>query len=154
MVYILPILHTRDYLDGHQTFSHRVFTLVSDKLKRKWLWLVYLLIPKDNQHKKMTTELLPWLQETVAVRSLFEVNCISNLKPYHTLQLTTLRTSVSESLQLHYKNMMLLWWFSRRCSVVTYYCMLFDTFMCDLFQRCMISDGFGKLPLWLSHAIS
>ena len=98
MVYILPILHTRDYLDGHQTFSHRVFTLVSDKLKRKWLWVVYLLIPKDNQHK-----LLPWLQETVAVRSLFEVNCISNLKPYHTLQLTTLRTSVSESLQLHYK---------------------------------------------------
>ena len=30
-------------------------------------------------------------------------NCISNLSPNHTLQLTTLRTSVRESLQLHFK---------------------------------------------------
>ena len=57
----------------------------------------------------LTTEWLPWLQETVVVRSLFKVNCISNLNPNHTLQLTTLRTSVSESQQLHYKNMMHLW---------------------------------------------
>ena len=33
---------------------------------------------------------------------VIEVNCISNLSPNHTLQLTTLRTSVSESLQLHF----------------------------------------------------
>ena len=38
------------------------------------------------------------------MRSLFwllEANCISNLSPNHTLQLTTLRTSVRES-QLHF----------------------------------------------------
>ena len=32
------------------------------------------------------------------------VNCISNLSPNHTLELTTLRTSVSKSVQLHFKN--------------------------------------------------
>ena len=48
---------------------------------------------------------------------VLEFNCISNLIPNHTLQLTTLKTSVSESLQLHFK--MILWWLSHRCSVVT-----------------------------------
>ena len=49
---------------------------------------------------------------TVVMRSLaisvLEVKCISNLSPNHTLQLTTLRTAVSESLQK-------IWcWFSHR----------------------------------------
>jgi len=42
-----------------------------------------------------------WLWE------VYFVNCISNLSPNRTLQLTTLRTAVSNSL-------MLLWWFSPR----------------------------------------
>ena len=33
---------------------------------------------------------------------VLEANCISNLNPNHTLQLTTLGTSVRESLQLHF----------------------------------------------------
>ena len=55
-----------------------------------------------------------WVVTLVAGDSGYEkyilvlVNCISNLSPNRTLQLTTLRTSVSESLQLHFKNMMLL----------------------------------------------
>ena len=39
---------------------------------------------------------------------VLEANCISNLSPNHTLQLTTLRTSVRESLQLHFKRLVLL----------------------------------------------
>ena len=80
---------------------------------------------------------------------VLEVNWISSLSPNHTLQLITLRTSVIESLQLHFKNMILLWWVFRRCSVVTISardCMLFDICRCDLFQRHMISDGLGSLP--------
>ena len=84
----------------------------------------------------LTTEWLPWLQETlplessrvklrlllnllskipsgivnrkscpslVVMRSLLKANCINNLSPNHTLQLTTLRTSVKESSQTHFK---------------------------------------------------
>ena len=40
---------------------------------------------------------------------VLEFNCIRNPTPNHSLKLTTLRTSVSEWLQLHFKNMMLLW---------------------------------------------
>ena len=36
---------------------------------------------------------------------VLEANCISNLSPNHTLQLTTHRTSVRESLQSHFKKM-------------------------------------------------
>ena len=67
------------------------------------------------------------------MRRVLEVNCISNLSPNHTLQLTALRTSVSESLQPHLKNIII--------PYHGYYCMLFDTCRCDLFQRCMFSDS-------------
>jgi len=53
-----------------------------------------------------TTEWLPWLQLGDNGYEQFilvlEVNCISNLSPNHTLQLTILRTTVSESLQNKY----------------------------------------------------
>ena len=39
---------------------------------------------------------------------VLEANCISNLGPNHTLQLTTHRTSVTESLPSHLTKMMLL----------------------------------------------
>ena len=45
------------------------------------------------------------------MRSLFlvlEAKCISNMSPNHTLQLTTHRTSVRESLPSHFTKMMLL----------------------------------------------
>ena len=46
---------------------------------------------------------------------VLEANCISNLNPNHSYLTTdNPRTSVRESLQLHFKHMMLLW-----CSVVT-----------------------------------
>ena len=56
--------------------------------------------------------------EVVRFILVLEVNCISNLSPNHTLQLTTLRTFVRVT-KTAFLNMMFLWWFSRRCSVVT-----------------------------------
>ena len=53
----------------------------------------------------LTTEWLPWLQETCTGYQMsilvLEVNCISNLSLNHTLQLATPRTSVRESLCMH-----------------------------------------------------
>ena len=77
---------------------------------------------------------------------VIEVNCISNMSLNYTLQLTTLRTPVSESLQLHFKNTMLLWWFFAVVEWLPYlqnYCMLFDMYRWDFFQRCMISADLG-----------
>ena len=60
----------------------------------------------------LTTEWLPWLQTSsgdtgyqIFILGL-QANCISNLNPNYTLQLTT---SVRESQQLHFKHMILLW---------------------------------------------
>ena len=53
-------------------------------------------------------------------RMRFYGNCISNLSPNLTIQLHDIPKNICEwSLKLHYKNIMLLWWFSCRCSVVT-----------------------------------
>ena len=55
----------------------------------------------------LTTEWLPWLQTSWEDSGyekfilVLEANCISNLSPNHTLQLTTVRTSLRESLKLH-----------------------------------------------------
>ena len=56
--------------------------LVAVKLKRQWLCAAYF--------------------------GTIEANCISNLSPNHTLQLTIHRTSVRESLPPHFTKMMLL----------------------------------------------
>ena len=80
-------------------------------------------------------------------------NCISNLSQI-TLQWTTLRTSVSESLQLHFNNdafvEILLPMFSGyyiRKMMVDIACSFFDTCKCDLFQRCIISVGSSLVVL-------
>ena len=105
------------------------------------IWLIVKVLRTQHKYGK------------VVMRSLFfalEVNCISNLSPNHTLQMTTLITSVSKSLQLLSK----IWLFCGDSLADVqwllylqdngYYCMLFDTCRCDLFQRCMISDGLGS----------
>ena len=74
---------------------------ISQQYNRCKKWLVVL-----------TTEWLPWLQTSWRDSGherfilVLEANCINNLNPNHTLQLTTFRTSVRESLQLHFKHMM------------------------------------------------
>ena len=62
----------------------------------------------------LTTEWLPWLQSSWRYSGyeklilVLEANCISNLSPNHTLQLTTHRIPVRESLQSDFTKMMLL----------------------------------------------
>ena len=90
------------------------------------------------------------LQKTVVKFALEVYNCMSNLNPSHTWQLTILRTAVS-----HYNKIQ---WF---CD---YYCMLFDvhaglTSFKDARSVVTISTRLGcrwsgKLPLWLSYANS
>ena len=88
--------------------------------------LIYPLKPSQAvKNYNIMTQINRWVVTLVAGDSgyekfilVLEVNYVSNLSPNQTLQLTTLRTSVSESLQVHFKNMMLLWWFSSRCSMV------------------------------------
>jgi len=80
-------------------------------------------------------------QETAAMRSssfwyLRLIACISNLSPNYTLQLTTLKTSVRESLQKYDAFDDKLVTLSQMFMVVYlrdqgYYCMIFNTSRCD-----------------------
>ena len=56
----------------------------------------------------LATEWLPWLLVTVVIRGITGYLHKQPESKLYLLQLTTLRTSVSESLQLHFKNMMFL----------------------------------------------
>ena len=80
---------------------------------------VFTLVAGDSGYKKFTL-----------------VDCISNLSQI-TLQWTTLRTSVSESLQLHFKNndafVEILLPMLSGYYILQDDCMLFDTCKCDLF---------------------
>ena len=72
----------------------------------------------------LTTEWLPWLQETCMwVCLVLEVNCISNLSPNHIYLTTDNPQNSCEQVTTK-----ILWWFSL-AEVTTsarYYCMLFD----------------------------
>ena len=76
----------------------------------EWLVGMYLYIfhCKKKTLVALATEWLPWLPtswgESGYIIDISGYNCISNLGPN---QLTTLRTSVRESLQLHFKKMTL-----------------------------------------------
>jgi len=73
---------------------------------------IYIYHRKKGIHckKKLIGCFNHWVVTLVAGNSgyekfisvFIEVNCISNLSPNHTLQLTTLITSASKSLQLHF----------------------------------------------------
>ena len=70
-----------------------------------------VLIPRAYKRKPckkdvLTTECMVTM---VAGDSGYEVLLISNLSPNHTLQLTTIGTSVRKSQQLNFKIMMFLW---------------------------------------------
>ena len=93
-------------------------------------WSLQLVCNHGNHSQVKTTNLF-WVKNEKFILVL-EANCISNLSPNHTVQLTTLRTSVRESLQLYFINMMLLisWWLSHRCSVVTDICKVMHAVWC------------------------
>ena len=149
---IIPILMTAFLLpngtwDSHMHAVDWPGATLQNKKIGCFNHLVVTLVGRDSGKKKFILVL--------------EVNCMSNLSPNHTLQLTTLRTAVS-----HYKKNV--WWFcGDSLALVTisarYYCMLFDvhagvtSFNDACYDQWLLHLQDWKvleLPLWLSYAIS
>ena len=86
----------------------------------------------------LTTEWLPWLQETVVTRSLFwyiyshkqpkPKSYLTTDNPQNSCEQVTTKNDAFVVILLH-----------RLLYLQDYYCMLFDACRCDLFQRCTIS---------------
>ena len=85
------------------------------------------------KHRVVT--LVAQAEKIVVMRSLLEANCISNLSPNHTLQQIINPQNICEGVTtttLH-GYMILLWWLSHRCSIVTIYiCKIMVFIACSL----------------------
>ena len=97
---------------------------------------------------------------------LLEANCISNLSPKCTLQLTNICERVTTTTLQKYNafavTLSQMFGGYYICKIMCYYCMLSDTSRCDHSQmfsgyyicKILLVRWSGKLPLWLSYAIS